>query len=303
MSDQSWARLPDGRGLCYAEYGDPQGTPTFFFHGWPGSRLLGRLVHEAAQTRHIRIIAPDRPGIGRSDPKPGRRLLDWPADVLALADRLGLDQFDVVGYSNGGPYALACAARLPARLTATAVISGMGPSDSPEARQALPFEVRAFFAVNRRAPMISRLGVRVLSVGARQFQAFMAAQMWAVAPPPDRAVLRRKDVFNSLKAEYAESFRPGPHGLDHEISIIRSPWGFDLSEVGRKILLYHGEADANVPVALARRVAAALPSCHAHFLPEAAHLWFVDGFGQVLDDLAAQRTETGYETEKRGAQK
>ncbi|MFH2006893.1 MAG: alpha/beta hydrolase [bacterium] len=299
MIDQSWARLPDGRALCYAEYGDPRGTPAFFFHGWPGSRLLGRLGHRAARSRGVRIIAPDRPGIGRSDPHPGRRLLDWPADVLAMADGLGLDRFDVVGYSNGGPYALACAARPAARLAGVAVVSGMGPTDSAGAKLSLPREVRAFFAVNRRAPFLSRLGVRVMSIGARQLQTFMATQMWAVAPPPDREVLRRKDVFKALKAEYAESFWPGPVGLDHEISLIRRPWGFDLSEVSRRILLYHGEADANVPVALARRVAAELPDCRARFLPGKAHLWFVDSFGEVLDDLADQRSET----ENRGNKK
>lgn len=75
-------KLHDGRMLGYAEYGDPGGTPVFYFHGFPTSRL------------------------------------DWPDDVADLADELELDRFVVLGGSGGGPFAAACAFRIPARLTA-----------------------------------------------------------------------------------------------------------------------------------------------------------------------------------------
>src|SRR4051794_20731127 len=120
-------RLSDGRRLAYCEYGSPAGKPVLYFHGWPGSRLEAKLADPVAKKFNAKIIAIDRPGFGMSDFKPNRTLLDWPLDVCELADALGLDRFAVVGVSGGGPYALACARRIPERLTSVAVICGVGP--------------------------------------------------------------------------------------------------------------------------------------------------------------------------------
>ena len=86
--------LKDGRKLAYAEYGALAGKPLFFFHGWPVSRLSGRIAKKAAKKLGIRIISPDRPGYGLSDFKKDRKLLDWAKDVLELADRLRIKIMD-----------------------------------------------------------------------------------------------------------------------------------------------------------------------------------------------------------------
>jgi pimeloyl-ACP methyl ester carboxylesterase len=102
-------RLRDGRALGYAEYGDPGGTPVFFFHGSPGSRLQRHPDASIASELGTRIITIDRPGYGLSDFQPERTLLDWPADVAQLADALHIERFAAIGLSGGGPYLLACA--------------------------------------------------------------------------------------------------------------------------------------------------------------------------------------------------
>jgi pimeloyl-ACP methyl ester carboxylesterase len=109
-------RLRDGRRLGYAEWGDPDGRPLFYFHGWPGARVEGRLGDEAARAQGVRMIALDRPGMGLSDYQPRRTLVDWPDDVIQLAAAMGLDRFAVLGISGGGPYAAACAWKLSDRL-------------------------------------------------------------------------------------------------------------------------------------------------------------------------------------------
>ena len=101
MNEPSTIELSDGRTLAYAEYGDPDGTPVFCFHGVIGSRLMWSLAADEASDRGIRLVAQDRPGFGGSDFQAGRRLLDWPGDVCALADHLGVDRFGVVGFSGG----------------------------------------------------------------------------------------------------------------------------------------------------------------------------------------------------------
>ena len=118
--------LRDGRRIAYCEWGDREGRPIILCHGAPGSRVFGPDSKTTAEAG-VRLITVDRPGYGRSDPKPGRQILDWPADVEELAAALGVDEFDVAGHSSGGPYALACASSFPVRVKRVALISCIAP--------------------------------------------------------------------------------------------------------------------------------------------------------------------------------
>jgi pimeloyl-ACP methyl ester carboxylesterase len=149
-------RLRDGRRLAYREYGAPDGAPVLFFHGWPGSRLDFAPNDAAAADAGVRVIAGDRPGIGRSDPQAGRRVLDWPKDVAELADALAIEQFAVLSFSFGGPYTRACAYALPHRVTRAGLISCLGPVDEPNARRRMPAGTRYGLAAARISPLLAR---------------------------------------------------------------------------------------------------------------------------------------------------
>src|SRR3989338_9811190 len=123
--------LPDGRRLGYAEYGALGGRPVLFFHGAPGSRHIHADMADVVTLRGIRLIAVERPGYGLSDPQPGRSMLDWPGDVAALTDALGIAKFAIIGFSMGSTYALACASRLPLRVTIVALAGAFAPLDAP----------------------------------------------------------------------------------------------------------------------------------------------------------------------------
>ncbi|KAI1352434.1 Alpha/Beta hydrolase protein [Xylaria sp. FL0043] len=114
--DSQTLKLADGRLLGFAEYGSPTGKPVFFFHGFPSSRLEAEGILKLVPRKDLRIIAPERPGFGLSTFNPGHRVTDWPDDVRALADHLGLNRFTILGGSGGAPYALACARSLPAEM-------------------------------------------------------------------------------------------------------------------------------------------------------------------------------------------
>ncbi len=88
-AEEQTLRLGDGRKLGYAQYGSPDGTPIFYFHGHPGSRLEARFARQAAAEAGHRVIALDRPGYGLSDFRPGRAITDWPDDVVEAADLPG----------------------------------------------------------------------------------------------------------------------------------------------------------------------------------------------------------------------
>src|SRR5262245_41182118 len=109
--------LGDGRILAFAEWGDRSGRPVLLFHGMPGSRLLCPDLG-ATETAGVRLITLDRPGYGRSGPHQGRTLLDSANDVRELADHLSLAHVSIIGWSSGGPHALACARGIPDRVTA-----------------------------------------------------------------------------------------------------------------------------------------------------------------------------------------
>ena len=109
--------LPDGRTLGFAECGDPSGRPVLFFPGPPSGRLFHHPDESVAASLGVRVITVDRPGYGLSDHQPRRTLLNWPSDVTALADALGIGRFAVAGISGGAPYVAACALKIPGRLT------------------------------------------------------------------------------------------------------------------------------------------------------------------------------------------
>src|SRR6476659_4829695 len=109
--------------LAGEETGDPRGTPIFFFHGWPASRLQGSGFDVEARTLGAWIISPDRPGIGLSSYQAGRRLLDWPPLVREMAHLLRIERFRIMAISGGGPYALATAYALPDLVEAVTIIS------------------------------------------------------------------------------------------------------------------------------------------------------------------------------------
>src|SRR5690606_31033153 len=156
--------LRDGRTLGYAEYGVADGKPVLVFHGSPGTRLQVRAAHRPARARGIRIIAPDRPGLGLSSRLPGRRIADWPDDVCELVDALGIDRFPVIGVSGGGPYAAACAWRLPGRVARAGIVSGVGPpGHGPQLCSGLRRMERTLVDLGLRTPWLMRA---VMAVGA-----------------------------------------------------------------------------------------------------------------------------------------
>ena len=148
--------LPDGRALGFARFGALDGKPLLFFHGLGASRLTRHPDDSIATSLGVQVITVDRPGIGLSDPKPGRTLLDWPNDVVALADALGIEQFAVLGWSGGGAHALACAYKIPERLSAVGVVSSGAPLAGTAPAEYLTRQWRGVAQIVQIAPWIVR---------------------------------------------------------------------------------------------------------------------------------------------------
>ncbi len=265
-------RLPDDRWLAYAEYGDPDGTPVIYCHGFPGSRLEARLFEASAHRQGLRVIAPDRNGIGLSDPLPGRRLLDWPTDIAALADALGLERFHLLGVSGGGPYALACAHRLADRLKGVALVCPLGPLDRSADLWAMRWPAALSFTSIRTLPLFARSLYRywvVPFVHSHPQSAYNL--MLSMAPLADHRVLSRPAVRETILASLVESVRAGAGGVLDEMALYAAPWGFQPEEITMPIQLWHGTADDTVPVRQGRELAMRLPDCHVRFVDGEGH--------------------------------
>ncbi|MGH8616577.1 MAG: alpha/beta fold hydrolase [Burkholderiales bacterium] len=264
-------RLPGGRTLGWSEYGAPAGQPLFYCHGFPGSRLEAGRLDDDARTRGLRVIAPDRPGYGASAFQPGRRLTDWPADVAALADHLGLKRFAVLGISGGGPYALAIAHALPDRLDGCGIVCGLGPT-VPASTRHMGLVARAGFALGRHAPwLVHLLYGKLLGGLLRRYPGQVFSLLNANAHAVDRAAIALPDLHASVLASVREAFRQGGRGAAYDLVLYSNDWGFRLQDIVTRIELWHGESDATVPPAFGRAIAAAVPGCRARFFPDEGH--------------------------------
>lgn len=280
--EDRFLRLPDGRRFGYTEFGDQWGIPLFAFHGTPGSRLMFRLVHEPARLLCLRIIAPDRPGFGLSDYQENRTLADWTSDVRALADKLGLDRFGVAGISGGGPYVAACAALLPERVAAAALISPVGPLHSPEGPDNLP---PAQIVTFRLLPHVRPAMAGALSIGRLMFlnaPDSMYGMIVRRAGPADEHILLRPEVRKNLLAGVIEGLRPGVQGVAQEMKIFAKLWNIPFQAIKAPVLLWQGAADNNIPVAASLRLAEIIPGCELFRIEGAGHYWIFDHVEEVL---------------------
>jgi len=284
-SEDLMLRLSDGRMLGYAEYGAAQGTPLFVFHGSPGARMQVRLAHAPAAERGIRIIAPDRPGLGLSTRRPGRAIADWPDDVCELADALGIARFAVIGISRGGPYAAACAWRLPERITRAGIVSGVAPPDGPHLANGLRRPGRFVFNLVLANPWLMCCVMAAGRQASRRFPELLFERVRTLAPAVDQPVLHRPDVVASLSASLREAFRAGGQGVADELLLLTRPWPFRPEEIRIPVRLWHGDADGVVPVAMGRYLATAIPNCRAEFIPGGGHYLVFDRIGPFLDAM------------------
>lgn len=273
-------RLTDGRLLGFAEYGDPAGAPVVFFHGEVGSRLLGRSLDAEAQRLGLRIVAPDRPGLGFSDFRPGRAIADWPADVVELTAQLGIGRFAVVGASAGAPYTLACAWKLPGQLTA-AVLAG----------SALPVRMRKEAGLLDRsavwAPWTIRPVMTLLGQVSRRSPDQALVRMRESAGDADRPAFDRPETRAMLAHSMAEVFRSGPRGAAHDLRLVTNDWGLPLGEVSIPVEVWHGEADLEVTPANVARLVDALPAGRLNVVAGGGHHLLITHPGEVLAGLAS----------------
>jgi pimeloyl-ACP methyl ester carboxylesterase len=285
---------PNGDRLAFGEYGDASGEPVIFCHGWPSSRTMAELTEDAARELHVRIISPDRPGIGRSMFVQGRKLLDWPPLVRELADFLRIEKFRVLAISGGAAYAYATAWAMPERVWAIAVISGVPHIAELDDRSGLLALYRWLLRAHAKLPRgLSRLG-------------FRAARPWLSLRPPRRSrplflkllqpcdaeALRDERAFEACFESQRRAWENSAEGVLADAQIYAEPWGFALRNIRVPVRLWHGRNDRSFSAQLAEKTAAEIPSCRLRLLEDAGHYSTpIRHMREILADLLEVRRD------------
>lgn len=276
-------RLADGRRLAHLDLGAPDGTPVLYQHGGLSCSRDIAFADARCRERGVRLVAPDRPGIGDSGRRPGRTVADWAGDVGALADALGIERFAVLGWSAGGPYAIACAHLLGDRVTAVATVGSVSvPDRANVARLGLATD-RLLFPVSRWAPPIGRL---ILEAGRLTPATLTHAALRRSVRGGDRAAVAGISA-GEVRGWYAGAARHGAAGLVDDYRALSRDWGFALEEVRRPVVLLQGADDALVPPDEGRDLASRLPAADLRIVPSAGHFLLRGRLDETLAALGA----------------
>jgi pimeloyl-ACP methyl ester carboxylesterase len=278
-------RMADGREIEYLEVGDPGGKPVVHLHGTPGTAGSAALLADAARRNDVRLLAVSRSGYGRSTTTPpGLESVAW--DVGELASGLGVDEFAVLGVSGGGPFALATAAAMPARVRRVLIAAGQGPVHLLAPQHLEPDDVQALDLL--AAGDVDGAVALVTAEAGRHFDALrslppdeFAAAMRGNAPPSEHYFDTRPDE----RAVFAADFRRGIERYDGFVRDNLSwlgPWDFDLADVVAPVDLYYGDSDAMVPATNGEWLAKRLPRATLSVLSGAGHGDITFGLGERL---------------------
>jgi pimeloyl-ACP methyl ester carboxylesterase len=266
--------LADGRRMSWAEHGSPDGAPLVMLHGTPGSRLQFQWMDGPAKAAGIRVIAPERPGYGASDPLPaGTTLPAYADDLRQLLDHLELPTVTLCAVSGGGGFALAAACLHPGRFERLILVSAGFPVPRA-ARRGMALPVRLLLFLARYAPeftgrlLAAQLSADPDSAVSRAGKRFM--------PISDRRLLDAPEWRQRFDEDFREALKQGPGAAVHDLALGRGPLGVDLGDLTVETVLLHGARDVNAPVGIARWVAAHVPSARLIEQPQSGHLFSLE---------------------------
>jgi pimeloyl-ACP methyl ester carboxylesterase len=290
LTAMTFIALPDGRLLDIRVTGPEDGTPFVVHHGTPAGVGAFRAVEEGVHRRGLRLVTYSRAGYGGSTRNPGRTVADVVPDLETLLDHLGAERCVTLGWSGGGPHALASAALAPGRVAGATLLAcvapyglpdleflaGMGQDNIDEFGAALEGEAVL-------APMLDEAAAKMRVGGT----AGTIDELSSLLPEVDLAAAKG-EIGEDLVASIAEGVRESAAGwVDDDLAFI-APWGFDLAEVSVPTFLWQGDLDLMVPFAHGRWLAEHIPGVAAHLHAGEGHIsvW-ANRIDEVLDELTA----------------
>lgn len=283
MKEFKSLKLSDGRKLAYMRCGSRNGRPLLYCHGGISSKLDIAFADAFCEKENISIIAPDRPGIGDSDRKAGRSLLDWAQDARQLLDDLQIEQSAVLGWSLGAPYALAMAYATPERVRHVGTIGGVGE-----------------FSDRKDVDELGLLIDRLLLTCPVAYHPILSAllNLGSILPKPmmHKALLDNlksqsdREIVGKMKADDATSFlfdciKNGSRGVVEDYAAVGRKWGFTPDQIGVRATLWHGEQDDMCPHHAGLKLASSMKNAEFKLVQSAGHFLLHKHTADVLKHL------------------
>ena len=263
-------RRGDGSVIAVEVVGDHDSRPVLLCHGLADSRLAAQWFGQAARELGLCVIAPDRPGTGGTDARRLSRVADWAEDASLVLDALRAESAALLGISGGGPFAAACAAKIPGRVRSLMLVSALGQPGWPSSGMA-PGE-RLSLSLASHAPAFGGWSLGGLARLARRRPELFLRLAATAQPDADIRALQEPGMRDNFLTSYLEAFRRGSRGVAQDLRVLTRPWGFGLGCITAPTWVIHGDADSTVPVQHARLYARAIPgarlqihSGHGHF--------------------------------------
>ncbi len=259
--------LPNGRRLGFAEGGRADGPVVVYLHGAPGSRLDVSALDHAFTDEGVRVLSVDRPGYGSSTPQPGRSMDQFPADVAAVADHLGIERFAVVGLSSGGPYSIALATLLPDRVVGCGVMSGVTDMGWAPAWDGYDENEIAMMRCADEEAAAAWAGEHYGADGAGLF-----SDSTFEFSAPDDAFFADPTTGPAFFEASIDGLRQGVGGYAQDVWVQGRPWPFDPTTIACATVVFHGADDTLVPLSHAERTASVVPGAELEVLPGHGHV-------------------------------
>jgi pimeloyl-ACP methyl ester carboxylesterase len=281
--------------LGVRESGSPDGLPVLHFHGTPGSRLEFAWADDAVAQAGVHLVTFDRPGYGLSTQVPFS--LSRVAHLaIELVDRLGWNQFATLGWSGGGPFALATAAAAADRVSAVGVISGAGPF------QEIPGALERLSGGDAEGAALSASDPAAAAAAFAETFADLAAvgdeaQLLVTFAPAlserDQRVLANPPITTALLRDIQEAFLQGSLGGGWDNVSWVGAWDFSLDAVQCPVLLWYGDEDLMAPPSFGDWLEAHLPQARLTMRKGYGHLAAIEHLPEMLDELTALLTPSG----------
>lgn len=280
MKEENILQLSDGKRMCFAEYGKPDGIPVLLFHGNPGVRFSWGLYPGFPYLDNIRIIAPDRPGYGKTDYKKSA-LEKWPGDILELLMYLGIEKVHLFAPSGGGPYALACAWKIPERLLSVGLFGNVGPYYN-ESITGVNKPLQLLWRIANPLFGLVRLQNRAIAKMARKNPLKLAEKISDLElAEKDKVIAEKPEIQQVFATVFPESYFQNGIGSAYDVTMPKN-WKIPLHEIQKKITIWQAEDDC-LTGNMAENTSKQLPNSDLIKIPESGHLWIMENMKTVLN--------------------
>lgn len=270
--------------IAWNEYGAPDGEPVFYFHGTPGSQLEAFPADQAARDLGIRLICPERPGYGDSASQIDFSLLDWPNALTQLADKLKLNNFSILAYSAGGPYALACAHEIPEHIKHITLVGCTAPFETDVMQDYICADFKPLYELSATDYPSA---IDQVSQLARSPEVLFDV-LQGPLPVVDKAIFNQKAFQKHYLKNLTHALNTGANGIVNDLCCLAQPWQFSLQDIELHVDIWHGHDDKNVGIAVAEYLANTLKSTSTHYLDDCGHYFLFNNWYEVLTRIKTQ---------------